>query len=88
MASEAINEIRMSLGMEPEPPYIVDLPYDAPQTPSEHVENAMAVLHNKAELGEITSEEASDAMHELDAMRAEWGDGWEDRYGPLPDFAK
>lgn len=86
MASPEINKIRASLGMEPEPPFIVGLPFEDPKTPSDFVANGIAEIHNQAELGQITTYEAYLAMHELDDMRAKWGDGWEDRYGPLPEY--
>jgi len=88
MASPEVNRIRIAFGMEPEPPHIVDMPYSDPGTPSEYVANSFAILHNRAELGEISDAEASEEMHRLDEMRAGWGDGWKDRYGPLPDYTE
>lgn len=82
MASPEGNRVRKKYGMEPEPPMIMDAPYGDPQTPSEFVANAAAVISNRAELGEITEEEACFALQELEDMRAQWGDGWENRYGP------
>ncbi len=86
MASPEINRIRLERGMDPREPFIVDLSYDDPSTPSEFVANAAAVINNQAELGKITTDEAYTRMHELEAMRAQWGDGWADRYGPLPEY--
>ena len=86
MASPETNKVRIAFGMDPEPPFVVDLPYSDPKMPSEFVANAMATIHNQAELGKITNQEAYDRIHELDDMRAEWGDGWIDRYGPLPEY--
>ena len=88
MASEEINAIRKQFHMDPEPPKIWELPHDDPTTPSEFYENAVVVIHNRAELGEITTQEAYDLLHEMEDERAAMGDGWEDRYGPAPDFSE
>ena len=85
MASPEGNKAREYFGMEPEPPKIMDAPYPDPQTPSEYVANAAAVISNKAELGEISEMEASLELQKLEDMRSEWGDGWHDRYGPPPE---
>lgn len=86
MASPEGNRVRAKFGMEPEPPKIIDPIHDDPQTPSEFVANAAAVISNRAELGEITEEQACLALQELEDMRAQWGDGWQDRYGPSPEY--
>ena len=86
MASPEANRIRRELGLDYQPPVIIDSPYANPTTPDELAANSVAVLHNRAELGEITDEEASKLMREIDSTRAEWGNGWADRYGPLPNY--
>ena len=85
MASPEINEIRERFGMVPEPPHVVKAPFADPSTPSEMYANAAATIHNQAELGEISTDEAYERLHALDAERAEFGDGWQDRYGESPE---
>lgn len=86
MASPEVNRIRQSLGMEPEPPQVYDLPYLDPQTPAELAANAVVVLHNRAEIGDISDEEAYMGVHAIGDTEAEMGDGWHDRYGPPPEY--
>lgn len=86
MASPGANQVRSELGLEIEPPVLIGLPYANPVSPSEYAANAIATLNDQAELGLISDEEASRRMRELDDMRSKWGDGWSDRYGPLPNY--
>ena len=86
MASQAGNEIRIRNGMDPQPPDIRELPFADPATIDEQIQNAVVVIHNRAELGEISSEDASELLWGLDATREEYGDGWASRYGVPEDF--
>lgn len=70
--------------MSIENPFFVDPPYKDPQTVSEIAQNDIAEIHNLAEAGEISVEEAKDRMDAVEKMRVEVGDGWFDRYGPPP----
>jgi len=67
-----------------ENPFYVDPPYKDPNTIGEMAANAQVDIHNRAEAGAITGDEAYLQMHALDESLVRAGDGWFDRYGPPP----
>jgi hypothetical protein len=81
MASQEMNRVRQAFGLEPQPAFIVDLPYDNPETVEELAANDKARIHNMIELGTVTQEEGCELLDAVEKMSIGVGDGWFDRYG-------
>ncbi len=84
MAGPELNRIRLSFGLDAEPPFVAGLPFEDPKTIEEQAENDRVRIHNLTELGLITMAESQELIAAVEGLLIGVGEGFFDRYGPPP----